>query len=206
MQAQIELAQQLLDSCAVGSDTGNVSQEAHDALAAAIAKAQDALDSTDASVLSQAAEELKQAAETFTDQIITTDKSELNEWIAKAHALQGSAYTTDSWAALETALAQAETILAQSDSQEEVDQAAADLQNAMNALQAKASASALNALQDMVGKAEALGSDDDALNAAITAAKALLADPDNASVTAVVSALLDLSEAMQDLNGSSDVE
>ena len=206
LQAQIELAQQLLDSCAVGSDTGNVSQEAHDALAAAIAKAQDALDSTDASVLSQAAEELKQAAETFTDQIITTDKSELNEWIAKAHALQGSAYTTDSWVALETALAQAETILAQSDSQEEVDQAAADLQNAMNALQVKASASALNALQDMISKAEALGSDDDALNAAINAAKALLADPDNASVTTVVGALLDLSEAMQDLNGSSDVE
>lgn len=89
LQAQIELAQQLLDSCAVGSDTGNVSQEAHDALAATIAKAQDALDSTDASVLSQAAEELKQAAETFTDQIITTDKSELNEWIAKAACFAG---------------------------------------------------------------------------------------------------------------------
>ena len=43
-------------------------------------------------------------------------------------------------------------------------------------------------------------SDDEALNAAITAAQALLNDPDNASVTAVVSALLDLSEAMQALN------
>ncbi len=70
----------------------------------------------------------------------------------------------------------------------------------MDVLQVKASASALNALQDMVDKANALGSDDEALNAAIEAAQALLDDPDNASVTAVVSALLELSEAMQDLN------
>ncbi len=46
----------------------------------------------------------------------------------------------------------------------------------------------------------ALDSDDEALNAAIAAAQSLLNDPDNASVTAVVSALLDLSEAMQVLN------
>ena len=84
--------------------------------------------------------------------------------------------------------------------QEQVDQAASALQSAMDALQVKASASALNALQDMVDKANALGSDDEALNAAIKAAQALLDDPDNASVTAVVSALLELSEAMQDLN------
>ena len=46
----------------------------------------------------------------------------------------------------------------------------------------------------------ALDSDDEALNAAIAAAQSLLNDPDNASVTAVVSALLELSEAMQVLN------
>ena len=84
--------------------------------------------------------------------------------------------------------------------QEQVDQAASALQSAMDALQVKASASALNALQDMVDKANALGSDDEALKAAIEAAQALLDDPDNASVTAAVSALLELSEAMQDLN------
>src|SRR5699024_3475049 len=38
------------------------------------------------------------------------------------------------------------------------------------------------------------------LNVAINAAQALLDDPDNASVTAAVSALLNLSEAMQALN------
>ena len=76
----------------------------------------------------------------------------------------------------------------------------------MDALQVKASTSALNALQNMVDQAIALGSDDEALKAAIEAAQALLNDPDNESVTAVVSALLELSEAMQDLGGSSDVD
>ena len=55
-------------------------------------------------------------------------------------------------------------------------------------------------MQNVADKAEVLGSDDEALNAAISTAQALLDDPDNASVTAVVSALLNLSEAMQALN------
>ena len=198
LQAQIELTQQLLDSHAVGSDTGNVSQEAHDALAAAITKAQDALNSADAAVLSQAADELKQAADAFESQIITTDKSELNELIAKAQLLQEEGHTTSSWAAFETALTQAETILAQSNSQEEVDKAVTDLQAAMDALQSKASSAALAALQTMVDKANAL--QDGTLNDEIAAAQALLDDQDNASTTAVVTALLNLSEAMQALN------
>ena len=198
LQAQIELTQQLLDSHAVGSDTGNVSQEAHDALAAAITKAQDALNSADAAVLSQAADELKQAADAFESQIITTDKSELNELIAKAQLLQEEGHTASSWAAFETALTQAETILAQSNSQEEVDKAVTDLQAAMDALQSKASSAALAALQTMVDKANAL--QDSTLNDEIAAAQALLDDQDNASTTAVVTALLNLSEAMQALN------
>ena len=198
LQAQIELTQQLLDSHAVGSDTGNVSQEAHAALAAAITKAQDALNSADAAVLSQAADELKQAADAFESQIITTDKSELNELIAKAQLLQEEGHTTSSWAAFETALTQAETILAQSNSQEEVDKAVTDLQAAMDALQSKASSAALAALQTMVDKANAL--QDGTLNDEIAAAQALLDDQDNASTTAVVTALLNLSEAMQALN------
>ena len=58
----------------------------------------------------------------------------------------------------------------------------------------------------MVEKAVALGSDDAVLQAAIETAQALLADAENAASTAVVSALLNLSEAMADLNtgGSSD--
>ncbi len=69
-----------------------------------------------------------------------------------------------------------------------------------------ASEAAMQALQAMVEKAVALGSDDAVLQAAIETAQALLADAENAASTAVVSALLNLSEAMADLNtgGSSD--
>ena len=56
-------------------------------------------------------------------------------------------------------LAAAETIMADEDAtQEQVDQAASALQSAMDALQVKASASALNALRSMVEKADRIGS------------------------------------------------
>ncbi|MEI3147729.1 MAG: hypothetical protein V8T10_07220 [Merdibacter sp.] len=56
----------------------------------------------------------------------------------------------------------------------------------------------------MVDKANALGSDDAALNAAITAAQAVL-DKDAPTSTEVVTALLDLSEAMQAANAGESV-
>ena len=137
----------------------------------------------------------------------TVDKTTLSEVIDAAKAIKEEGYTANSWTALQDALTAAETIMADdSATQEQVDQAASALQSAMDALQVKASASALNALQNMVDKANALDSDDEALNAAITAAQALLNDSDNASVTAVVSALLDLSEAMQALNTNESVD
>ena len=58
---------------------------------------------------------------------------------------------------------------------------------------------AIAALQNMVEKANALGSDDAALKAAIEAAQAVL-DKNAPTSTEVVTALLDLSEAMQALN------
>ena len=68
-----------------------------------------------------------------------------------------------------------------------------------------ASEASIQALQTMVEKAIALGSEDEALNAAIEAAQAVLAK-EAPTVTEVVTALLDLSEAMQDLDGSADVD
>ncbi len=62
-----------------------------------------------------------------------------------------------------------------------------------------ASEAAIQALRNMVDKANALGSDDEALKAAIEAAQAVL-DKDAPTSTEVVTALLDLSEAMQALN------
>ena len=130
-----------------------------------------------------------------------TDKTELNESIQAAAVLDSEAYTANSWNALQEALTAAEQISADdSASQEQIDQAASALNAAMDALQVKASASAIQALQNMVNKANALESDDEALNNAIESAQALLDDQDNASVTEVVTALLDLSEAMQALN------
>ena len=66
---------------------------------------------------------------------------------------------------MQDTLAAAETIMADEDAtQEQVDQAASALQSAMDALQVKASASAIQALRNMAEKAEALGSDDETLN------------------------------------------
>ena len=62
-----------------------------------------------------------------------------------------------------------------------------------------ASEAAITALQAMVDNAIALGSEDAALNAAIEAAQTVLAK-EAPTVTEVVTALLDLSEAMQALN------
>ena len=67
-----------------------------------------------------------------------------------------------------------------------------------SALQIKASEAAIDALQNVVDKANAL--QEDSLAELIANAQALLDDPANASSTAVVSAMLDLSEAMADLN------
>ena len=64
-----------------------------------------------------------------------------------------------------------------------------------------ASEVAIAALQTMVDKAVALGSDDETLNAAIANAQAVLAK-EAPTATEVVTALLDLSEAMQALNAN----
>ena len=62
-----------------------------------------------------------------------------------------------------------------------------------------ASDAAINALNNMVDKAIALGSEDAALNEAIANAQAVLAKETPTAVE-VVTALLDLSEAMANLN------
>ncbi|MFR9255849.1 MAG: discoidin domain-containing protein [Merdibacter sp.] len=128
-----------------------------------------------------------------------TDKDALNEAIAAAEALDGEDYTTNSWNVLTSALETAKTVAADDNAaQTEIDDAANALNGAKAALQVKASEAAIDALQNVVDKANAL--QEDSLAELIAAAQALLDDPANASVTAVVSAMLDLSEAMADLN------
>ena len=107
------------------------------------------------------------------------------------------------WAALQTVLAQAREQMDQATSSREVTDIVMRIENAMNALVEEvsdtASEAAVQALRGMVDKAVALGSDDAALNAAITNAQAVLAK-EAPTTTEVVTALLDLSEAMQALN------
>ena len=131
------------------------------------------------------------------------DKEELNQAIEQAEALHEEDYTAASWAVLQEALNAAKAIAADEEAdQETIDAAAAKLNAAIEALEKvseSASDAAVQALRNMVDKAIALGAEDAALNEAITNAQAVLAK-EAPSATEVVTALLDLSEAMQALN------
>ena len=89
----------------------------------------------------------------------------------------------------------------------DTEQVIANLRGALNELSVTqpASDAAVQALQTMVDQAKALGSDDEALKAAITAAQAVL-DKEAPTATEVVSVLLDLSEALQAINESADTD
>ena len=146
--------------------------------------------------IDEATADLKAA---MADLVPNVDLSGLRAAILEAEALTAADYTKTSWDALAEALAAARTIAEdQHVTQAAADQAASALRTAMAALQIKASDAAMAALQNIVDSAQAL--QNEALSEAIAAAKGLLADPDNASTTAVVTALLNLSEAIQAVN------
>ena len=129
---------------------------------------------------------------TLTDEQEHADKEALNAAIERAEALDETAYTAESWAAMQEALNAAKTVAADA----QADQAAID---ALEKVSEPAGDAAVQALRDMVDKAIALGAEDEALNEAIANAQAVLAK-ETPTATEVVSALLDLSEAMQALN------
>ena len=98
-----------------------------------------------------------------------------------------------------SALIEAQKVYASGSS--DTEQVIASLRGALDELTITqpASDAAIQALQNMVEKAVALGSEDAALNEAIVNAQAVLAK-ETPTTTEVVTALLDLSEAMQALN------
>ena len=98
-----------------------------------------------------------------------------------------------------SALIEAQKVYASGSS--DTEQVIASLRGALDELTITqpASDAAVQALQNMVEKAVALGSEDAALNEAIANAQAVLAK-ETPTTTEVVTALLDLSEAMQALN------
>ena len=138
------------------------------------------------------------------------DYRALIEVIRQAQALQEADYTAESWMKLEAALqAAAETAMDVNAAQERVNAAEQQLHEAIEALEPisgdQASDAAIQALRNMVDKANALDSDDEALNEAITNAQAVL-DKEAPTTTEVVTALLDLSEAVQALNADESTD
>lgn len=136
--------------------------------------------------------------------VTDTDKAALNALIAEAEALNESDYTAASWAVFAKALSDAKSVAANtSATQAAVDEARANLQTAMDALE-KAAAADKAALNALIAKAEALNESDytaaswTALTEALNAAKSVAAD-ESASQTAVDQAKDDLQTAMDAL-------
>ncbi len=140
---------------------------------------------------------------TLTDEKEHADKEALNAVIERAEALDETAYTAESWAAMQEALNAAKTVAADAQAdQDAVDAAEQALTSAIDALEKVSEPpgdAAVQSLRDMVDKAITLGAEDEALNESIANAQAVLAK-ETPTATEVVSALLDLSEAMQALN------
>ena len=139
-------------------------------------------------------------------------RTALEEAIQRIETLDLSQYTEQTAQVLQEQMNAAQVLLADgSISSDELNTALVQLEDAAAALQNRASQAAMDALQTAVDNAAALKGDyseeDFAdVQAAITAAQALLDDPANASSTAVVSAMLDLSQAVSELpeEGASD--
>ena len=139
-------------------------------------------------------------------------RTALEEAIQRIETLDLSQYTEQTAQVLQEQMNAAQVLLADgSISSDELNTALVQLEDAAAALQSRASQAAMDALQTAVDNAAALKDDyseeDFAdVQAAITAAQALLDDPANASSTAVVSAMLDLSQAVSELpeEGASD--
>ena len=139
-------------------------------------------------------------------------RTALEEAIQRIETLDLSQYTEQTAQVLQEQMNAAQALLADgSISTAELNTALVQLEDDAAALQNRASQAAMDALQTAMDNAAALKGDyseeDFAdVQAAITAAQALLDDPANASSTAVVSAMLDLSQAVSELpeEGASD--
>ena len=140
------------------------------------------------------------------------DKSELNRAITAANAVDTDSCTDNSVAVLKEALAAANALLDDENaSQDAVDAAVSALDEAVANMVAKASDAAMNALQLMVDNANGMRDDyseeefADVL-AAINEAQALLDDRGNTTPSQMVSAMLNLSEAIRDLGAEESVD
>ena len=146
---------------------------------------------------------------------VAADVEGLQAAIDKAAAVENNNYTEATWNALQDTISEARTLAASEDPDANAVEnmkvqliaatMALRLSDAPIIVEDPASDAAIQALQAMVEKANALGSDDAALQAAIEAAQAVL-NEETPSATAVVTALLNLSEAMQAVNAGESVD
>ena len=176
----------------------------------ALEKAQEVHNNLDATQ-----EEINQAYMDMIEQLknlMPGDKTELqalyDEWSAKDPA----AYTSASYAALKEALDAAKTVLGNDDAlQAEIDAAKTALENAYNALEAKATQGQIDVLSDLIAAYSKLNEADytddtwSAFEQALNNAKGLLEDLDNAASQAVKNAQTALNDAYNALEKVVDV-
>ena len=138
--------------------------------------------------------------------VTDTDKAALNTLIAEAEALNESDYTAASWAVFAKALSDAKSVAANtSATQTAVDEAKANLQSAMDALE-KAAAADKTALNALIAKAEALDESDytasswKAMQTALASAKKVAADA-SATEEAIAAEISNLQNKLDALTG-----
>ena len=142
--------------------------------------------------------------------VTDSDKAALNALIAEAEALNESDYTAASWAVFAKALSDAKSVAANtSATQAAVDEAKANLQTAMDALE-KAAAADKTALNALIAKAEALDESDytasswKAMQTALASAKKVAADA-SATEEAIAAEISNLQNKLDALTGRANL-
>ncbi len=166
---------------------GDYTSESWETLEDALDRAKDVLNDPNATQedVDQALKDLEDA---IADLVSTSevDKTELEEETKEAESLNENDYTPESWEALEEALAQAEEVLNDPDAtQEEINQALKDLEDAIAALAIVTTPEVdKTELEEEYKEAKSLNESDytpeswDALEKALAQAEKALADPD----------------------------
>ena len=111
-QEQLATAKELIETTEIGEYNGNVSQETMDVFKNTIGNIEkEYADAITADDVEKIINSLKEAIETFDDNIIVVDKTELKAIIDDATNLNENDYTKESWNAMQEVLMEAKTVL-----------------------------------------------------------------------------------------------
>ena len=104
--------QRIIETTEIGEYNGNVSQETMDVFKNTIDNIEKGYaDAITADDVEEIINSLKEAIETFNDNIIVVDKTELKAVIDDATNLNENDYTKESWNAMQEVLMEAKTVL-----------------------------------------------------------------------------------------------